>query len=222
MLFIKIPEATIKRLSVYSRYLSKVKHQGKIQISSNDIAVGVGVNPAQVRKDLSFFGEFGTRGVGYNVEELSWDILKILGLNKEWSVALVGVGHLGHALISHRGFQERGFHFTSIFDSDPSKIGTKVNDLEVMPLEKLEEVVAQNQTKIGIIAAPSEVAQDIADSLVKAGVEAILNFAPGHLNVPPEVMLRNVDLAVNLEVLTYHIGNENQGHSYEQMLNFAK
>lgn len=222
MRFIKIPEATIKRLSVYSRYLSKVKNQGKVQTSSNEIAMGAGVNPAQVRKDLSFFGEFGTRGVGYNVEELNGDILKILGLNKEWSVALVGAGHLGHALISHRGFLERGFHFTSIFDTDPQKIGTKVNNIEVMPLERLEEVVAQNQTKIGIITAPAEEAQDIADLLVKAGVRAILNFAPGNVNVPPTVSLRNVDLAVNLEVLTYHIGNDDQGYSYDQMFNFAK
>lgn len=222
MRFIKIPEATIKRLSVYSRYLAKEKDLGKVQTSSNEIALGVGVNPAQVRKDLSFFGEFGTRGVGYNVEDLHGDILKILGLNREWSVALVGVGNLGHALISHRGFQERGFHVTSIFDTDLQKIGTKVNNIEVMSLERLEEVVAQNQTKIGIITAPYEVAQDIADSLVKAGVEAILNFAPGKLNVPPNVNLRNVDLAVNLEILTYHIGNDNRGYSYDQMFNSAK
>lgn len=222
MRFPKIPEATIKRLSVYSRYLSKVKQQGRVQTSSNEIALGVGVNPAQVRKDLSYFGEFGTRGVGYNVKDLNWDILKILGLDQEWSVALVGVGHLGHALLSHRGFQNRGFKFTSIFDCDPLKIGTKVNALEVMPLARLEEVVAQNHTEIGIITASADAAQDIADSLVKAGVHAILNFTSVHLSVPPTVQLRNVDLAVNLEVLTFHLGTDKQYDSFERALNFAK
>lgn len=219
---LKIPEATIMRLSVYSRYLTRVKHQGKITISSTEIANGAGVNSAQVRKDLSFFGEFGTRGVGYNVEDLNWDILKILGLNEEWSAALVGFGHLGHAITLHRGFRERGFTFTSIFDNDPMKIGTKINDVEVMPLERLEEVVAKNHTRIGVISAPVEVAQDIANSFVKAGVQAILNFAPVHLSVPQEIELRNVDLTVNLEVLTFHLETYRKGYSNERIANFAK
>lgn len=211
MRILKIPEATITRLSVYSRYLTKMKQQGQITTSSKDIAQGVGVNPAQVRKDLSFFGEFGTRGVGYNVEQLNWDILKILSLDEEWSVALVGFGHLGHAVTMHRVFEERGFNFTSIFDNDPEKIGKRVNGLEILPLERLEEVVAQNHTRIGVITVPADAAQGIADSLVKAGVQAILNFAPIHLTVPEEVELREVDLAVNLEVLTFHMEMERQG-----------
>lgn len=210
---LKIPEATITRLSVYSRYLVKVKHQGVITISSTDIAQGAGVNPAQVRKDLSFFGEFGTRGVGYNVEQLSWDILKILSLDEEWSVALVGFGHLGHAVSQHRVFKERGFNFTSIFDSDPEKIGTKVKDIEVLPMEQLEEVVARNHTRIGVITVPADAAQAVADSLVKAGVQAILNFAPIHLTVPEEIEFREVDLAVNLEVLTFHMEMQRQGYA---------
>lgn len=219
---LKIPEATIMRLSVYSRYLTKVKHQGNTVISSNDIAKGAGVNSAQVRKDLSFFGEFGTRGVGYNVEELYCAILKILGLDEEWSAALVGVGHLGHALALHRGFRERGFNFTSLFDNDPLKIGTMVNNVEVLPLERLGEVVAQNHTRIGVISAPAEVAQDIADSFVKAGVQAILNFAPIHLSIPPEIELRNVDLTVNLEVLTFYMETYRRGYSNEGIPSFAK
>ncbi|HVJ50303.1 redox-sensing transcriptional repressor Rex [Desulfitobacterium sp.] len=218
----KIPEATIMRLSVYSRFLTKVKKQGKVTISSNDIAKGAGVNSAQVRKDLSFFGEFGTRGVGYNVEELEWDILKILGLTVEWNAALVGFGHLGHALALHRGFQERGFNFTCIFDNDPLKIGTKLNDVEVLPLAKLEEVVAQNHTRIGVISVPADAAQDIADSLVRAGVQAILNFAPVYLSVPQDIELRNVDLAVNLEVLTFYLEMHRQGYSTERTPNLAK
>ncbi|MGC7869969.1 redox-sensing transcriptional repressor Rex [Desulfosporosinus sp. SYSU MS00001] len=203
---LKIPEATIIRLSVYSRHLTDVDRKGIITTSSGDIAEGVGVSPAQVRKDLAYFGEFGTRGVGYNVKDLRQHILRILGLSVDWSVALVGAGHLGLALSSYKGFRERGFIITSIFDSDPSKIGTKIGDVEILPIQEIEEVTRQNQTQIGIIAVPSSVAQEIADKLIKAGVQAILNFAPVVLNVPPEIELRNVDLAVNLEVLTFNVG----------------
>ncbi|CAA7599444.1 CoA-binding [Acididesulfobacillus acetoxydans] len=203
---LKIPEATIIRLSVYSRYLTEVDRKGIITISSGDIAEGVGVSPAQVRKDLAYFGEFGTRGVGYNVKDLRRHILKILGLSVDWSVSLVGLGNLGLALSSYKGFRERGFVITSVFDSDPQKVGTFVHGVEVMPVERLEEVVRQNRTQIGIICVPSAASQEIADKLVRAGVQAILNFAPGVLNVPPEIELRNVDLAVNLEVLTFNVG----------------
>lgn len=204
---LKIPEATIIRLSVYSRHLTDVDRKGIITTSSGDIAEGVGVSPAQVRKDLAYFGEFGTRGVGYNVKDLRQHILRILGLSVDWSVALVGAGHLGIALSSYKGFRERGFIITSVFDSDPNKIGTLISDVEVMPIERLEEVVKQNHTHIGIIAVPSAYAQEIADKLISAGVQAILNFAPVVLNVPPEIELRNVDLAVNLEVLTFNVGS---------------
>lgn len=203
---LKIPEATIIRLSVYSRHLTEVDRKGVITISSGDIAEGVGVSPAQVRKDLAYFGEFGTRGVGYNVKDLHRHILKILGLSQDWSVTLVGIGNLGLALSTYKGFRERGFIITSIFDNDPKKIGTTINGVEVMSTDKLVDIVAANKTQIGIIAAPSPVAQEVADKLVGAGVKAILNFAPVVLNVPPEVELRNVDLAVNLEVLTFNVG----------------
>lgn len=203
---LKIPEATIIRLSVYSRHLTDVDRKGIITTSSGDIAEGVGVSPAQVRKDLAYFGEFGTRGVGYNVKDLRQHILRILGLSVDWSVALVGAGHLGLALSSYKGFRERGFIITSIFDSDPNKIGTKIGDVEILPIDKLEEVTKQNHTQIGIVAVPSAFAQEIADKLIKSGVQAILNFAPVVLNVPPEIELRNVDLAVNLEVLTFNVG----------------
>jgi len=203
---LKIPEATIIRLSVYSRYLTEVDRKGIITISSGDIADGVGVSPAQVRKDLAYFGEFGTRGVGYNVKDLHRHILKILGLSVDWNVTLVGLGNLGLALSSYRGFRERGFVITSIFDNDPHKIGTIVHGVEVLPIDRLVEVVSKNRTQIGIISVPAAAAQEIADLLVKAGVQAILNFAPVVLNVPPEIELRNVDLAVNLEVLTFNVG----------------
>ena len=203
---LKIPEATIIRLSVYSRHLTEVDRKGIITISSGDIAEGVGVSPAQVRKDLAYFGEFGTRGVGYNVKDLHRHILKILGLSQDWSVTLIGIGNLGLALSTYKGFRERGFIITSIFDNDPKKIGTTINGVEVMSTDRLVEIVAANKTQIGIIAAPSAVAQEVADQLVESGVKAILNFAPVVLNVSPEVELRNVDLAVNLEVLTFNVG----------------
>jgi redox-sensing transcriptional repressor len=202
---LKIPEATIIRLSVYSRYLTAVERKGIITISSGEIAEGVGVSPAQVRKDLAYFGEFGTRGVGYNVKDLSRDILKILGLGENWNVTLVGLGNLGLALSMYKGFKERGFNITSIFDNDPAKIGTFVNEIEVMSVDRLEEVVRQNHTQIGIISVSADVAQEIVNLLIKSGVQAILNFAPVVLNVPPEIELRNVDLTVNLEVLTFNL-----------------
>ncbi len=205
---LKIPEATIMRLSVYSRYLTEIDRKGIITISSGDIAEGVGVSPAQVRKDLAYFGEFGIRGVGYNVKDLHRNILKILGLSNEWSVCLVGLGNLGLALSTYRGFRERGFIITSIFDNDPEKIGIVIDGIEVLPVDLLEEIVPQRHTQIGAITVPSSSAQIIADKLVKSGVKAILNFAPVVLNVPPEVELRNVDLSVNLEVLTFNLGGK--------------
>lgn len=202
---LKIPEATIVRLSVYSRFLYTADKRGIITISSGDIADGVGVSPAQVRKDLAYFGEFGTRGVGYNVKDLHRHILKILGLSHMWNVALVGLGNLGLALSSYKGFRERGFNIGCILDSDPDKVGTKVNGVEVHHIDKLEECVKENNAQIGIIAVPANYAQPVADRLIKSGVKAILNFAPVVLNVPPEIELRNVDLAVHLEVLTFNL-----------------
>ncbi len=203
---LKVPEATIIRLSVYSRYLTEADRKGIITISSGEIAEGVGVSSAQVRKDLAYFGEFGTRGVGYNVKDLRQHILKILGLSVDWSVALIGLGNLGSALSSYQGFMERGFIITSIFDADPKKIGKRCCNLEVLPVDQLEAVVRQNCTQIGIVAVPAVAAQEVVDQLVRAKVKAILNFSPVVLNVPPDIELRNVDLAVNLEVLTFNVG----------------
>ncbi|MCL1852442.1 MAG: redox-sensing transcriptional repressor Rex [Peptococcaceae bacterium] len=205
---IKIPEATVIRLSVYSRFLSLIDDKGIVTISSGDIAEGVGVSPAQVRKDLAYFGEFGIRGVGYNVKDLYDQIMKILGLSKEWNVALIGLGNLGLALSSYRGFRDRGFNITSIFDNDPKKIGMSVNGIEVYSVDRLQEIVPYNSTHIGAITVPSDVAQDVANALVQCNVKAILNFAPIVLNVPPEIELRNVDLVVNLEVLSFNIGQK--------------
>ncbi len=199
----KIPEATVSRLSVYSRYLSKLDKKGIVTISSGEVAKGVGVSAAQVRKDLAYFGEFGTRGVGYNVEDLKQHILKILGLDKEWPVIVIGAGNLGTALCLYKGFRERGFKVVSLFDVDIYKIGNKVDDIPIYSMGKLGEIVKKNDVRIGVIAAPSEYAQKIADLLVDNNIKTILNFAPVAINVPKGVQLRNVDLSVNLEILTF-------------------
>lgn len=203
---IKIPEATIIRLSVYSRYLSQCDRRGIVTISSNEIAEGVGVSSAQVRKDLAYFGEFGTRGVGYNVKDLHRHIMKILGLTQKWSLVIVGAGNLGTALSMYGGFRERGFHVVGIFDDDPKKVGYRLNGVEVFPTEKLKEIVAREEAEIGVVAVPVNAAQDVANLLIDAGIKSILNFAPIVLTVPPDIELRNVDLSVNLEILTFNLG----------------
>jgi redox-sensing transcriptional repressor len=205
---LKIPEATVSRLSVYSRFLSQLVDKGVITISSGDIAQGVGVSPAQVRKDLAYFGEFGTRGVGYNVKDLQYHILKILGLNRRWKVVIVGAGNLGSALSIYGGFKERGFDVVGIFDNDPKKIGFKVSNLEILPVSKLPEVIKKNNVKIGVITVPGSNAQDVANLMVENGIIALLNFAPKVLSLPDEIIIRTVDLSVNLEILTFNMINK--------------
>lgn len=202
---LKIPEATIVRLSVYSRFLEQANKRGIITISSGEIAEGVGASSAQVRKDLAYFGEFGTRGVGYNVKDLLRHTLKILGLNGKWAVVVVGAGNLGSALVSYRGFRERGFDIVGVFDNDLPKIGKRITDMEVMGTEKLEQVVRDHDVKIGIITVPAPVAQDVTNQLVKAGVKAILNFAPTIITVPEGIEVRDMDLATRLEILTFQL-----------------
>lgn len=202
----KVPEATINRLSVYSRFLERLDEKGVITVSSNDIAEGVGVSPPQVRKDLAYFGEFGTRGVGYNVQDLLRYTLKILGLTTPRPLLLVGAGNLGRALATFRGFNGRGFSIVGIFDNDLNKIGRKVADLEVYPPEMMAAMVKEKNVQIGIIAVPEKSAQDVADLMIKSGLVAILNFAQVSLNVPEHVIYRNVDLSVNLEILTFNLG----------------
>jgi len=205
---IKIPEATISRISVYSRYLVEVERQGIVNISSGEIAEGVGGTPAQVRKDLAYFGAFGTRGVGYNVRLLNQEIKEILGLSRQWDVILIGAGNLGSALSQYRGFRERGFNILAVFDNDMNKVGLKLNGLPIYAINQMADFIRENKVSIGIIAVPADYAQDVADILIDSEIEGILNFAPTVLTVPEEVIVRDVDLAVNLEVLTYNIENK--------------
>ncbi|TYP57665.1 redox-sensing transcriptional repressor Rex [Thermosediminibacter litoriperuensis] len=202
----KIPEATIGRLTSYSRFLKEADEKGVTTVSSQQIARATGVTPAQVRKDLAYFGEFGTRGVGYNPRELYNYIMKILGLDRRWSVAIVGAGHLGTALSLYKGFAERGFDITCIFDADPEKIGKKIAGLEVRSLEELSQKVKEYNVELGIVAVPAAAAQEVVDIMVGAGIKGIINFAPVNVSVPEDVVIRRVDLASQLEYLTYHLG----------------
>ena len=203
---LRVPEATVTRLSVYSRYLERLDHNGVVTVSSGEIAEGVGVSPAQVRKDLAYFGEFGTRGVGYNVKDLMRYTLKILGLDRHWNLILVGAGNLGYALCTYKGFNARGFTIVGVFDDDLTKIGKKINELDVMSLEEIPRLVKEKNVRIGIVAVPPGGAQDVADIMVANDIQAILNFSTISLNVPDYVEMRNVDLSVKLEILTFNLG----------------
>ncbi|MDD3852686.1 MAG: redox-sensing transcriptional repressor Rex [Syntrophomonadaceae bacterium] len=201
----KIPEATVMRLSIYSRFLHQLLEDEVNTVASGDIASGVGVSSAQVRKDLAYFGEFGTRGVGYKVEELYGHLMKILGLDQNWNVIIIGAGKLGSALALYKGFEDRGFKVTSILDVDNKRIMKQIGDVTVESLDLLEERVREQGIKIGVVTVPAAAAQDVTDQLVAAGVKAILNFSPRVIKVPNDVILRNVDLSVNLEVLSFNL-----------------
>lgn len=203
----KIPDATIGRLSLYSRYLAEADEKGITTVSSQHIANATGVTPAQVRKDLAYFGEFGTRGVGYNSKELYTYIMKILGLEKRWSVAIIGAGNLGRALFRYKGFNERGFDIKGVFDIDPEKVGKKVYSVDILPMESLEEKVKKYNIEIGLIAVPATSAQEVADRLIEVGIKGIINFAPVNINVGEDIIVRKVDLAAQLEYLTYYLGD---------------
>jgi len=195
------------RLSIYSRYINQLQNEGIETISSGQIAEGVGVSSAQVRKDLAYFGEFGTRGVGYKVGELYGHLMKILGLDRRWNVIIIGAGKLGSALALYQGFFDRGFEICAVLDDDEKKIGTRLGDITIEPLEVLKERVKERDIKVGVVAVPAAHSQDVTDKLVAAGVKAILNFSPRVIQVPLGVTLRNVDLSMNLEVLSYNLAS---------------
>lgn len=204
----KISESTVRRLSLYLRFLQEAADRGLETISSDELAQRGGTTSAQVRKDLSFFGSFGKRGLGYSVPELVQQIRDILGLSRPWQVALVGAGKIGSALFSYRDFQRRGFHICAVFDSDPTKVGATWGDLRVRPDEEMDRALRDEGIDIVIVAVPAEAAQGVVDRVVDAGVRAILNFAPTRLRVPPGVSLRNVDMTVELEGLSFAIHNQ--------------
>lgn len=200
----EIPEATVARLPVYLRALQSMLDHGVTTCSSEELAVAAGVNSAKLRKDLSYLGSYGTRGVGYDVDYLRYQIAREIGVTQDWAVIVVGIGNLGHALANFSGFRSRGFRVVALLDADEAKHGQEVAGLPVRPFDDLETVVAEQGVAIGVIATPAFAAQDVADRMVEAGVTSILNFAPSVLTVPEGVDVRKVDLSIELQILAYH------------------
>jgi redox-sensing transcriptional repressor len=203
----KISESAVRRLSLYLRFLQEAEAAGAETISSGELARRGGTTSAQVRKDLSLFGSFGKRGMGYAVRELLGEIRSILGLTRPWNVAVVGAGRLGSALSSFRDFEARGFQIRAVFDSDPAKIGQSWGGLTVQADEDMETTLRDRRVEVVIIAVPADAAQTVVDRAVSAGVKALLNFAPARLRVPRGVTLRNVDVTLELEGLSFALQN---------------
>jgi len=204
----RISESTVRRLSHYYRVLEEVAGEGQRVISSHRLAEREGVTSAQVRKDLSCFGSFGRRGLGYDVRHLREQIRGILGLSRRWRVAIAGAGHIGSALLAYRGFGEQGFDVVAVFDSSPQRIGRPAGDLAVRPMNSLS---ARDAIDVGVVATPPGAAQDVADAMVAAGVRGILNFAPRKLHVPAAVALRHVEMTVELESLSFALSQPRAG-----------
>jgi redox-sensing transcriptional repressor len=203
----RIPEATVARLPVYQRLLLELVRSGTSTVSSEQLAQLAGVNASKVRKDLSFLGSFGTRGSGYDAEFLLVQIDRELGLDGDWPVAIVGIGNLGRALANSPGFTSRGFRVASLFDVEPTLVGTRIRGVPVSHLDEFESVVAQDPPAIGVVATPASEAQQVADRMVRTGIKAILNFAPRVLSVPDDVLLRQVDLSIELQVISFHLSH---------------
>jgi redox-sensing transcriptional repressor len=203
----RIADSTIRRLSIYLRFLEEFEERGVDTLSSEELARRGGTTSAQVRKDLSFFGSFGKRGLGYSVPELAGAIRDILGLGHEWRVIIVGAGKIGAALAQYRGFHQRGFRIIAAYDTNPAKIGQSLEGIPVRDAAGLEREIESARPDIAVMAVPSEAAQGVLDRLVQAGLKAVLNFAPVQLQAPPEVTVTTVNMAMELEVLTFALTN---------------
>jgi redox-sensing transcriptional repressor len=197
--------ATVGRLSLYLRQLEGLLSQGTTKVSSRQLGHAIGITDVQVRKDITYLGNLGQPGIGYPTQDLIAAIRRVLCIDREWAVALVGVGNLARALLRYKGFLQRGFRIVALFDADPSKVGQRVEGLEVHSSEKMREVIAATKAELGLLAVPSDSAQAVADSLVSAGVRGLLNFAPVVLRLPPQVSLVAVDLTVQLEQLAFQV-----------------
>jgi redox-sensing transcriptional repressor len=206
----RIADSTVRRLSVYLRFLEESAQRGLTTISSDELARRGGTTSAQVRKDLSFFGSFGKRGLGYSVPELIASLRDILGLRREWRVIIIGAGKIGSALAQYRGFRQRGFIVTAVYDQDPSKIGVPWDSLHVRSMASLEKDIQKERPDIAVLAVPGSEAQGAAERIVSAGIKAILNFAPTQLQLPAEVTVRNVNMAMELEGLSFALTNRDR------------
>jgi redox-sensing transcriptional repressor len=207
-----VPEATVQRLSTYLAVVRRLEQEGRRAASSAEIARHANVNAAQVRKDLSYFGDFGRRGLGYVVSDLKHHLMRILGVDREHRMVLVGAGNLGAALAGYPGFEPRGFRISGVFDSNPAKVGQRLYDHEILSMDRLAEVVASTGAEIGIVAVPAAAAQSVVDALVEAGIRSLLNLAPVRVSVPPGVMVRSVDMTSHLEILSFGLTHK-QGPS---------
>jgi len=203
---LSIPDATIERIALYSRPIENLMEKGVKVVSSEKLAEMCRVNPAQVRKDLSYFGGFGVRGVGYDVRDLLGEIKKILVSDREWRLGIVGLGNLGMALVAHDNFLKRGYRFVAAFDSDPEKIGKKIPPgLIIQPVTNLQELAQEFGMEIGVITTPASRAQGVSDMLIEAGMKAILNFSPIQVRKPECCLVQNVDFTVNLDNLAFYL-----------------
>ena len=200
-----VPNPAVRRLSLYLRQLEAFKRKDRRTVSSKQLGESLGLTDAQVRKDFAYFGQFGHPGIGYRVDDLIGQVKRILGTDKTWNVLLVGAGNLGRALLAYRGFDQKGFRLIAVFDADPGKVGKKHGGFVIQPLTDMAATVQKQNIKLAMIAVPADNAQDVADQLVAAGVRGLLNFAPVSLTVPQDVALNAVDLAVQLEQLSFQV-----------------
>ncbi|NMB09898.1 MAG: redox-sensing transcriptional repressor Rex [Tissierellia bacterium] len=203
----RVSLAVVKRLPKYYRYLGMIAERGIIRVSSQELSNITGLTASQIRQDLNHFGGFGQQGYGYNVEELKGEIEKIIGIDKSYKAIVIGMGNIGHAIFNYRGFQTSGFRVKALFDRNPEKIGTKVNELEVRDVKTLPEYLNNEEVDIAILAIPEETAQEVCDILVEGGIGGIWNFASADLKLPDEVVLENVHLDESLFTLTYYMNN---------------
>src|SRR5512139_2797182 len=201
----KIPDIIIGRLPIYLRALQRLSDQGIQNTSSQELGEMIGISAAQIRKDISQFGEFGKQGTGYSIPFLIERLQNILKVNRVWDVIIVGMGDMGHALARYNGFSNRGFRVTMVFDNDPQKIGQKVGDFEIFDTSTLSEKIKQNRIKIAMLTVPAPAAQELSDQLVKAGIKAILNYAPINLTVPSNVRVQYIDPVAHLQRMTYYL-----------------
>src|SRR4030042_695415 len=204
----KIPEGTISRLFIYLREVTSIVNMNIRTVSAAELGDRTNLSDAQVRKDLGYFGQFGVSGSGYDTQELKAALEKILGKGKTWNVSVVGVGHLGSALLAYSGFKEHGLNLVAAFDSESKKIGKNVGGATIQPIEEMPKAIRDKKVSIGIITVPAESAQEVADRLITSGVECILNFAPASLNVPENIKIKDVDLSRELETLSYFLVNK--------------
>ena len=202
---LEIPEVVIDRLPIYVRALTVLDRQGRDVVNSQELGGKLGVTPAQIRKDLSYFGRFGKQGRGYNVKRLLEELHQILGITREWSMVLVGVGQLGRAILGYGGFAPQGFRIVGAFDVDSAAVGERVNGLEVMSIDVLPEEMRRLNAQLGIVAVPAASAQEVIDTLVASGVKAILNYAPIAAHVPPDVRIKDIDPVLALQSMTFYI-----------------